>query len=95
MTYREMLDDFNGQKKYQLLTLMVADEVDCVVQNIYSDEDFNTICTIVENAYLKSDSCSINQITLAVDIILNLEGNTIDILKQMSKWDILDKAADL
>ena len=74
---------------------MVADEVDYVVQNIDNDEDFNTICCIVENAYLKSDACSINQIALAVDIILNLEGNTIEELKQMSKWDILDKAVDL
>lgn len=95
MNYREMLDEFKKQKQFELLTLMVADEVDCVVQNIYSEEDFNTICCIVENAYLKSDACSINQIALAVDIILNLEGNTIEELKQMSKWDILDKAVDL
>ena len=95
MTYREMLNEFKKQKQFELLTLMVADEVDCVVQNIYSEEDFNTICCIVENAYLKSDACSINQIALAVDIILNLEGTTIKELKQMSKWDILDKAVDL
>lgn len=95
MTYREMLNEFRKQEKLNLLTLMVADEVDYVVQNIDNDEDFNTICCIVENAYLKSDACSINQIALAVDIILNLEGNTIEELKQMSKWDILDKAVDL
>ena len=95
MTYREMLNEFRKQEKLNLLTLMVADEVDYVVQNIDNDENFNTICSIVENAYLKSDACSINQIALAVDIILNLEGNSIDILKQMSKWDILDKAVDL
>lgn len=95
MTYREMLNEFRKQEKLNLLTLMVADEVDYVVQNIDNDEDFNTICCMVENAYLKSDACSINQIALAVDIILNLEGNTIEELKQMSKWDILDKAVDL
>ena len=95
MTYREMLNEFRKQEKLNLLTLMVADEVDYVVQNIDNDEDFNTICSIVENAYLKSDACSINQIALAVDILLNLEGNSIEELKQMSKWDILDKAVDL
>lgn len=95
MNYRKMLTNFKNENKYELLTLMVADEIECVVQNIENEDDFNTICNIAERAYLKSDNCSLNQIALAIDIILNIEEYTIEDLKQMSKWDILEKANEL
>lgn len=95
MNYREMLTKFNEENKYRLLTLMVADEVECVIENINDADNFNRFCALVEDAYLHTDCFSINQIALTINNAINNDDYTLEMLEDMSVWDLLDKVNNM
>lgn len=65
--YRQSLNKAIEQK-INILMLEVADEVDCIFNmgKEFSNKDFEIACALVEEAYLKSEDLSINQITRAL-----------------------------
>lgn len=66
LNYRQSLNKAIEQK-INILMLEVANEIDCIFkEKEFSNEDFEIACALVEEAYLKSEDLSINQIARAL-----------------------------
>lgn len=89
MNYREQLNAFRELERLKNLSLLdidVANEVDACFDEL-KDNEFETICSIVSRAYLKSDEASIYKIADAVKTLL--EEHSLSEIAMMSPWDIL------
>lgn len=66
LNYRQSLDKAI-EHKINILMLEVANEIDCIFKGKeFSNKDFEIACALVEEAYLKSEDISINQIARAL-----------------------------
>ena len=92
MTYRETL---NKAKEHEInvIDLSVATELDCLaeVEEVeLTEEQFETACSIIRNAYLKaSEPISIWALTMA---LLNMIKEDEEDLNEIDCWDLLYKA---
>lgn len=90
MNYKQQLD-FAKTNKIDPIALQVANEVECTFERELSEEDFETICSLIERAYLKSEGVEVWSIVKAINDLL--EEKTIGDLKEMSIWDIISAAS--
>lgn len=68
LNYRQSLNKANEQN-LNILMLAVAYEVDCMDIN-FEKKDFEIACSLVEEAYLKSEDISINQLARALAMLI-------------------------
>lgn len=76
------------ENKLDIISLEVASEVEAL-SIPFDEKDFEIACSIVENAYIKSDELSIYQIATALS---NLYENDKNILNKLSYRDLIDEA---
>lgn len=87
MNYRQQLEKAHSEK-LNIIMLEVADEVDCM--NIDFDEkDFEIACSLVEEAYLKSEDLSINQLARALDKLISEDNKA---LEDITRRTLIDEA---
>lgn len=87
LNYRQSLNKANEQN-LNILMLEVADEVDCM--NIdFEEKDFEIACSLVEEAYLKSENLSINQIARALYKLIHEDNKP---LADITRRALIDEA---
>lgn len=91
MNYRESLTKVQ-ELGISICDLEIANELDCVLDFEYTDEQFEQLCEFCSNAYLKSESVTANALALAVNDLI-AEGNTVDEVLGLDKWTFIDKAS--
>ena len=96
-TYKETLE-FARKNDISVTDLLVADEVESKFYDV-DEKEFEKICEVVENAYLKSDSIEVWAIAcalkeLADDYEEENDGKKLD-FNEVDKWTLLDKASEL
>lgn len=93
MTYRETLRKAE-EHKINVIELSVATELDCLVEVEeveLTEEQFETACGIIKNAYLKANEpISIWALTMA---LLNMLKEDEEDLNEIDCWDLLYKAS--
>jgi hypothetical protein len=91
MNYRQSLTKVQ-ELGISICDLEIANELDCVLDFEYTDEQFEQLCEFCLNAYLKSESVTANALALAVNDLI-AEGNTVDEVLELDKWTFIDKAS--
>lgn len=87
LNYRQSLNKANEQN-LNILMLEVADEVDCM--NIdFEEKDFEIACSLVEEAYLKSEGLSINQLARALAKLISEDKKA---LEDITRRTLIDEA---
>lgn len=87
LNYRQSLNKANEQN-LNILMLEVADEVDCM--NIdFEEKDFEIACSLVEEAYLKSEDLSINQLARALAKLISEDKKA---LEDITRKTLIDEA---
>ena len=81
--YTDMYNDYFKGFEYNLLNLVIIDEIQCQLEDKISDEDYNTLFYRVKNCYLKADS--VDLWSLVHYCIENLER-----LEELETWFILN-----
>ena len=79
------------ENKLDIISLEVASEVEAL-SIPFDEKDFEIACSIVENAYIKSEDLSVYQLANALS---NLYDNDKNILKKLSYRDLIDEACYL
>lgn len=69
--YKEQLE-LAKENNINVIDLSIADEVKCIFNKKLSDDDFETACVLIKNAYLKSEYISINQLTKTLNTVIDL-----------------------
>ncbi len=91
MNYRESLTKVQ-ELGISICDLEIANELDCVLDFEYTDEQFEQLCEFCLNAYLKSESVTANAMALAINDLI-AEGNTVNEVLELDKWTFIDKAS--
>lgn len=87
LNYRQSLNKANEQN-LNILMLEVADEVDCM--NIdFEEKDFEIACSLVEEAYLKSEDLNINQLARALAKLISEDKKA---LEDITRRKLIDEA---
>jgi hypothetical protein len=90
MTYREQLNKVN-ELGINICDLTIANELDCVLDCEYTEEDFERLCDYAIYIYLKSDNITAEAIARAIDGLLG-EGYTVDSICRMDRRKLTDLA---
>ena len=94
MNYKEQLQKAR-ENKLDIISLSVANEVECIFENALNEEEFELACYLVERAYLKSEDITIWAIAKALYNILINKENTISFEEKMNELaisELLEKA---
>lgn len=91
MTFREKLNKVK-EMNISVCDLTIANECDCVFDFEYTEQQFEDLCELAKICYLKSEFIDICAIANVINDMIK-DGSTIDDVLDMSKWDILNKAA--
>lgn len=86
--YTNIYNDFFKGNKFQLLNLMIIDEIQCQLQDKISDEDYNKLFYKIKNCYLKSNSADLWQLT-------NYCIKNIEKIDDMGCWFIINHSSIL
>lgn len=94
MYYKEKLEK---ARKYDIdvISLDVANEVQCIFDIEMTDDEFELCCGLVEQAYLKSDHISVWACARALYDMITDEDNEMSIeelIDNTSTWDLVEKA---
>ena len=93
-TYKETLE-FARKNDISVTDLLVADEVESKFYDV-DEKEFEKICEVVENAYLKSDSIAVWEIVMALkEMAYEYEdenGEKLD-YSSVDKYKLLEKAS--
>lgn len=102
MNYKEQYEKAK-EMGLDIISLEVANEVSCTIYEIeLTDKEFELCCSMVEDAYLKSDYLSIWTITKALrDLIKNqvldeeekIYNSIEELIDNTSRWDLIEKAS--
>ena len=92
--YKEQLN-FIKDNKIDMLSLEVAYEIDCVIEKIITDKQFELLCSKLEDCYLRSDNISLEELAYAINELLCYERKKISDILAMDKWTLIDKAINL
>lgn len=79
--------------KLDVLDIEVADECECVFDFKYTDDEFEKLCGVVKQAYLKDEEMTINALVNTVNDFLKRKEYTIKEIEEMSYWDLINKAS--
>ena len=90
MTYREQLNKVN-ELGINICDLTIADELDCVLDCEYTEEDFERLCEYARYIYLKADNITAEAIARAIDDLLS-QGKTVGEIVTMDKYSFISKA---
>ena len=95
MYYKKQLEK---AKKYDIdiISLDVANEVDCSFNIELTDDEFELICGFVEECYLKSEYSNIWSLTKALYDLITDEENKLsieDLINKTSRYDLIEKAS--
>ncbi len=96
-TYKETLE-FARKNDISVTDLLVAEEIESKFYDV-DDKEFEKICEVVENAYLKSDSIEVWAIAYALKEMADKyeaenDGQKLN-YDDVDKWALLDKANEL
>ena len=99
MNYREQLQKAK-EICISLIDLEIATEVESMKYDLLnktmSDEEFELCCALIEEAYIKSEDITINQLARALSDILEREENENksieEIVKNTSRWVLIEAA---
>ena len=95
MYYREQLEKAK-QNDIDVISLDVANEVECIFDIEMTDEEFELCCGFVEQAYLKSEYISIWSLARALYDMITDEDNTLNIeelIDKTSRYELIEKAS--
>lgn len=91
MTYREQLKKVN-ELGINICDLTIANECDCVFEFQYTDAEFEKLCALAVEAYLKSEYVSSFSLALAINNMITIENKTIEQVLALSVWDLIYKS---
>lgn len=86
-SYRENLQKVK-ELNIDLTSAFIANEVECIFYKL-SDSDFESVCSLVERIYLKTEESCINKIVNDLFDLIE-EGHTIKELEDKSVWEVLE-----
>lgn len=101
MTYREQLRTVN-RLGIDICSLIIADELDSVLEFNYTDKEFEDLCKFSENIYLKAESITPNTIAKCINDIVGTQralsfrttNQIVEEILAMDKWDFIGKASN-
>lgn len=91
ISYKEQLKKAN-EVGINICDLTIANELDCVLNFEYTEEQFEKLCNLAKETYLKSEDISANSIAHAINILVNYDNKTIEEVLNMSVWSLVSKA---
>lgn len=86
--YTDIYNEYFNSNNYNLLNLMIIDEIQCQLQDKISDENYNKIFYKVRNCYLKSSESDLWQLT-------NYCIKNVDKIDDMGCWEIINYSSIL
>lgn len=92
MTFREQLNKVN-ELGINICDLAIANECDCVFGFKYSDKQFEKLCSLARQVYLKSEYITENAIARTINDYITQDGKTISQVLATNIWTILGKAS--
>lgn len=93
MTYREKLRTIN-RLGIDICDLIIADELDSVLEFNYTDKEFEDLCKFSKNIYLEAESLTPNAIAKCINDLVNEEDKTVKEILTMDRWNFIGKASN-
>lgn len=76
-----------------VIKLDVAIEVECIFYDVdLTEEQFEKVCILIEDAYLKSEYLSINQLTIGANALYEDYQDVDKMLENVDRYDVIDRA---
>ena len=91
MTYREQLNKVN-ELGISICDLEVANELDAVLDFNYTENEFENLCAFGVEIRRKAETMTANAIACCINDLVNEEGETIEEILKMDKWDFISEA---
>jgi hypothetical protein len=91
MTFREQLNKAN-ELKINICDLIIANELDCILDFEYTESQFEKLCSLAREVYLKSEYVSENAIAHAINDLITCDNKTVKQVLCMDVWELVDKA---
>ena len=91
-TFREQLN-FIQENDCHVSDICIAGTADACFDFNYTSEEFESLCAAMQHAWLASGEISEDDIAYAINDYICF-GGTIKEICEMSKWDLLDAAAN-
>lgn len=93
MTYREQLNKVRDLG-ISICDLEIANELDAVLDFVYTEDEFESLCAFSVDVYLKAETMTTDAIAYCINDLVNEEGKTVKQILKMDKWDFIDKASN-
>lgn len=93
MTYREQLNKVRDLG-ISICDLEIANELDAVLSFKYTEEEFEDLCAFGVEIYLKAEKMTTDAIAYCIDDLVEEEGETVEEILKMNKWDFIAKASN-
>jgi hypothetical protein len=91
MTFREQLNKAN-ELNLSILDLSIANECDSVFNFEYTEKQFEELCALARQAFLKGEYVDEYALAQAINDLIVEEEKTIGQVLSMTAWELLDKA---
>jgi hypothetical protein len=92
MNYREQLNKIK-ELNLNMHELIVAYELDCVLEVEYTENEFEELCAYATWIYLKSENLTAYAIVRAINDMIVYDGFTIAQVISKLKWDFITIAS--
>lgn len=92
MTFREQLNKVN-ELGFNICDLAIANECDSVFNFKYTDKQFEKLCSLARQVYLKSEYISEYAIAHAINDLITCDNKTIGQVLSMSVLSLVGKAS--
>lgn len=87
MSFREQLEKAY-ELKLNICDLTIANECECVFTFEYTEHEFEQLCSLAREIYLKSYNLNENAIALAINDLIVSGDKTIKQVLSMGKWEL-------
>lgn len=77
----------------EILDLDIANEVSCTLTVEINDDDFEEICKLIRQAYLKSEYISINDFCLCIDNLITDGELALEDISSYNVSDLIEQAS--
>lgn len=92
MSFREQLNKAN-ELDFSISELKIANECDCIFEFEYTEREFEDLCCLAHDCYLKAEQMTEFAIAMAINEFIVEENYTIEEVLDLYKWDLINKAS--
>jgi hypothetical protein len=92
MKYKEQLEKVR-QMGISIIDLEVANECECVFDFDYTEEEFEKLCGLAVELYLKSSEITACSIAYTLKELIVNERHTIEDILDFNKWELIEMAS--